>query len=287
MFVSDNTVNTMMEYYRSELKEIYPTEEVESLIYLVFLHYKDWNRIEIRMNAESALTESELLQFHWTLKRLKKEEPIQQILGETEFYGLPFTVTPDVLIPRQETEELVDLIIKEAGANSRVLDIGTGSGCIAVTLAKKLNGAEVFAMDVSKAALEVAKENGTKNYVKLNALEGDVLRTESLPKEIGQLTTIVSNPPYILEQEKSEMSKNVLEFEPHLALFVKNDDPLLFYRKIGHLAYNHLLSGGRLYFEINEQYGTQTQELLNSIGFSDIRIIKDINQKDRIVAAIR
>ena len=213
------------------------------------------------------------------VRDLKKQKPLQYILGETEFYGMKFKMNEHTLIPRPETEELVGWILKEEFSSA--LDIGTGSGCIAITLAKNTN-AKITAIDVSEDALQVAKENARINEVEINFLQQDILETTSLPK----VDVIVSNPPYVLESEKQKMKTTVLQYEPHLALFTPDKEPLLFYKKIGNLSAKSLNCGGKLFFEINEQYGAEISEMLSKIGFVDIALKKDINDKDRMIKAI-
>jgi len=282
MFVQQNSVSAVVDYYKVELKDLMPIEEIDSIVKIVFQYFKSWDSITLRINQSEMLSESELLLFHGVLKRLKKEEPIQYILGETEFYGLIFKVKSDVLVPRQETEELVDLIINECKGNESILDIGTGSGCIPVCLKSEMPNSQVSALDVSEKAIHIARENADLNNVKVNFFLQDILAIDKLPTKFD---VIVSNPPYITEQEKKQMQKNVLEFEPHLALFVEDENPLIFYKKIAKIAIESLSVNGKIYFEINENFGKETAELLKDVGFSDIRIIKDINDKNRIVAA--
>jgi len=226
----------------------------------------------------------ESIMIHGCLNRLKKSEPIQYILEETEFYGLPFKVSPYVLIPRPETEELVDWVVQEyknhKSESLEVLDIGTGSGCIAVSLAKKLHWANVSALDVSKKALGIAEENAQHNQVEIDFFERDILQADSLPKSYD---VIVSNPPYVRESEKKTMQKNVLNYEPHTALYVDDEDPLRYYQKIAHLAKKHLTSGGALYFEINEYLSEELIELLQNEGFKRCVLKQDLFGKDRML----
>jgi release factor glutamine methyltransferase len=224
---------------------------------------------------------------------LKVNKPIQYIFGETEFYGLRFLVNENTLIPRQETEELVELIIESTNYELRntklkVLDIGTGSGCIAISLAKHLPTSEVFAIDVSKEALATAKKNAELNKVAINFILTnilDVIKLRALEGLDKQFDIIVSNPPYVRNLEKAEIKPNVLEYEPHLALFVDDIDALLFYRKIAELAIKNLNPNGKLYFEINQYLGKETVELVESFGFKNVKLIKDIYGNDRIVFA--
>ena len=288
MFVNSNSVNEIITYYDEKLSALYPSNEVKNITEMMFEHFMGWDKITLRLNNKSSLSESELLLFHKALKRLLKNEPVQHITGEMEFYSLPFKVNKNVLIPRPETEELVDLVIKECKGYETILDIGTGSGCIPISLKKHLKYTLVYGVDISENALVVARDNAELNSTEVTFVKEDVLKMSSLENSIKKgFDVIVSNPPYITNSEKVLMSENVLTFEPHVALFIEDDEPLLFYDKIGHLAYDNLPSGGKLYFEINEHYGDQIMALLKSIGFSNIRMLKDLQNKDRIVTAIR
>ena len=214
--------------------------------------------------------------------RLKQFEPIQYILGETEFFGLKLKVNPDVLIPRPETEELVQWICETSWPpKSVILDVGTGSGCIALALKKQLRHTEMCALDVSERALQTAIENATKNGLEVHFIHADILQWSK--KDWPLFDCIVSNPPYVRELDKKQMQPNVLEFEPETALFVSDDDPLIFYRETGHFAAHYLKPGGKLFFEINENLGDETCGLLKYIGFKNIKLRKDIHGKDRMI----
>lgn len=280
----------------SELTSIYDEVEVESFFYLSLEKLHNLKRIDLALQPNFELTESEIINWNNILDDLKSQKPIQYILGETEFYGLPFLVNENVLIPRPETEELVQLIIVESQMikkeTIRILDIGTGSGCIAVSLAKKLPHAEVFAIDVSEKALKVAKKNAEINQVNINFIQTNILETNNL----AQLSTfnqqpttafdvIVSNPPYVRHLEKEEIKKNVLDYEPHLALFVEDNDALLFYRKIAQLSKTSLTQNGKLYFEINQYLGKETVELLEELEYENIKLLKDIYDNDRMIVS--
>ena len=280
MFVNSNIVNEIITYYQEKLSALYPSNEIKNITEMIFEHFMGWDKMTLRSNNKSTLSESELLLFHKALKRLLKNEPVQHITGQVEFYSLPFKVNKHVLIPRPETEELVDLVIKECSGSETILDIGTGTGCIPISLKKQLKNTLVYGVDVSGDALAIARDNAALNSAEVTFVKEDILQMSSIKEYL-------SNPPYITNSEKELMSENVLTFEPHIALFIEDDEPLLFYDKIGHLAYDNLSSGGKLYFEINEHYGNQTMKLLKSIGFSHIRLIKDLQNKDRIIAAIR
>ena len=244
------------------------------------------SRVDLALKPDTEIDEIEIKKWKNIIAQLQLQKPIQYILGETEFFGLPFMVTPDVLIPRPETEELVDWILKNNSNNSnnseklRILDIGTGSGCIPISLTKNLKNSEVAAIDVSKEALEVAAINAKDNSVEVRFIKMDILKTEDLAETYD---IIVSNPPYVRELEKEEMQKNVLEFEPHIALFVEDDDALLFYLKITKLASKSLSEGGQLYFEINQYLGQRMLDLLNEYKFRDIELRKDIYGNDRMI----
>ncbi|MCA6423369.1 MAG: peptide chain release factor N(5)-glutamine methyltransferase [Flavobacterium sp.] len=293
-----------------ELSLLYDDKEMESFFYLILEYFHQIKRIDLALNPEMEMNSSQLLRWESVLSDLKKQKPIQYILGETEFYGLPFLVNENTLIPRPETEELVELIIKQnskseippgpkvngAKLNSKlkILDIGTGSGCIAISLAKNISNAEVFAIDISEKALAAAQKNAEINKVKVNFIQADILKInnlEQLPTSVFQLPTtfdiIVSNPPYVRNSEKAEINPNVLEYEPHLALFVKDEDALLFYRKIAKLALNNLTSKGKLYFEINQYLGKETVELIKSFGFRNVVLQKDIYGNDRMIEGTR
>lgn len=268
------------------LISIYDKEEIESFFFIIseFLHQK--KRIDLALDPSFSINENELVKWNSIIADLKQEKPIQYILGETEFYGLRFLVNENTLIPRPETEELVELIIesqksKIKSQKSKILDIGTGSGCIAISLAKHLPDVEVYALDVSEKALEIAQQNAEINKVDVEFLHQGILEIEDFNQEFD---VIVSNPPYVRNLEKEEIKKNVLEYEPHLALFVEDNDALLFYRKIAQLAKINLSDNGTLYFEINQYLGKETVELLENLAFNNIQLIKDIYGNDRMIS---
>ena len=282
-----------------ELSSLYEEQEIESFFYIILEKLHCLKRIDLALNPKMVMDGAHLKQWKNIVSELKKQRPVQYILGETEFYGLRFLVNENTLIPRPETEELVKLIIESTNYELRnkklkVLDIGTGSGCIAISLAKHLPTSEVFAIDVSEEALAVAKKNSELNDVKVNYINVDILKINDL-KELAthnpQLATkfdiIVSNPPYVRNLEKDEIKPNVLEYEPHLALFVDDIDPLLFYRKIAELANKNLNPNGKLYFEINQYLGNETVELVKSFGFKNVKLIKDIYGNDRMIEGTR
>lgn len=276
-----------LQYINQQLLNVYPKTEIRSFWLLIIEQLTGFSRSQILSNKNSVLSGEQNQILTTIVNRLQKFEPIQYILGETEFYGLPFQVNKAVLIPRQETEELVEWIINDApNCSGNILDIGTGSGCIAISLAKHLTKAKVTAIDVSKAALSVAKKNAVLNKVKVDFKEIDIL-TANASSLKNKFDIIVSNPPYVCEKEKTDILANVLEHEPHLALFVTDADPLLFYRAISKYAFENLVSGGKLFFEINQAYGKETVELLKSMDFENVCLKKDIAGKDRMILAIK
>ncbi len=280
-------LKTLRTYFNNALLGYYPDAEIESFFNLLSERILKMKRIDISQSLYALVSGKKYDKFQNAIDRLKKYEPIQYILGDTEFYGLKFKVNPSVLIPRPETEELVAWIIdcySEISQESqlKVLDIGTGSGCIAITLAKNLTNANVYALDVSEEALKTAKQNATNNDVSIEFIQADILDWD-----FGdlQFDIIVSNPPYVRELEKEAMSANVLNHEPHLALFVEDNDALLFYRKITEVANRILNPNGHLFFEINEVLGDSTKELLVDNNFNNIELKKDIFVKDRMIKA--
>jgi len=281
VFVKDNSVDSIVSYLDENLSELYPSGEVRSIIAILFKHYQNWDKIDLRSNMNKQLSESELLNYHFALKELRSNKPIQYVLGETEFYGLPFKVSEQVLIPRQETEELVDLIIKESVEKDSLVDIGCGSGCISVSYKRERSQSDVACVDIDPEVLKVAETNARLNFVEVRPIQMDILNWTDLGTRFD---IVVSNPPYVTLGEKANMNKNVLNFEPHVALFVEDANPVVFYESIAAFALTHLESNGRIYFEINERFGREVATCLEVRNFKDIRIIKDINGKDRIVA---
>lgn len=276
--------------FHKELDAVYGKEEVDSFFFICTEHYLDLPRFQLTLQPEFTLNKSETNTFFKVLENLTQQKPIQYILGETEFYGLPFKVNESVLIPRPETEELVDIIIRSNSELSeesqpKILDIGTGSGCIAISLAKNMPNAKVYALDVSDKALEVAKQNAKLNNVEVTFIEADILNETSwdLVFEHLEFNTIVSNPPYVRNLEKVDIKPNVLDNEPHLALFVEDDNPLQFYKAITNFAVNNLKPKGELFFEINQYLGNDTKQLLVDANFEAIELLKDLNGNDRML----
>lgn len=268
-----------------ELAPFYDAYEAESFFYLILEDKHQLRQIDLALNHELTFSENDFVVWDSLLAQLKQEVPIQYLLGKTSFYGLDFEVNENVLIPRPETEELVEWIVNENAADNKtrkikILDIGTGSGCIAISLAKNLPNAEVYGFDVSKKAIETAKRNAINNKVDVTFLFQDVLELEELRCKFD---VIVSNPPYVRNLEKEEIKKNVLDYEPHLALFVDDNDALIFYRKIAELAKKNFLENGKLYFEINQYLGKEMTDLLEKMDFKNIELRKDIYDNDRMM----
>ena len=275
-------VSDILPYFLNKLSDLYLENELKSIMYISINSHLGLTKSGTILQSERVLKDEEILVIKNIVDRLKNMEPIQYILSETEFYGLLFYTKKEILIPRPETEELVDWIIKDnKNSEKRYLDIGTGSGCIIVSLAKNLKG--IFdAIDVSEESIRIADKNSVKNKVNINLKQTDILCSELE----GEWDIVVSNPPYVLHSEKEVMNKNVLNWEPETALFVENDNPLIFYKEIAKKASTVLRKNGFLYFEINENFGKETIKLLEEIGFVNIELKKDVNGKDRMVKAM-
>lgn len=274
-------VRQIWEETTKKLEKVYDRREAENISFLLLedLFYLD--RSSILLSERKNIDQTLLAE---SIGRLLQHEPIQYVSGTTEFYGRKFNVEPGALIPRPETEELVELILKENKViNPKILDVGIGSGCIAITLALETNG-DVFGTDISTGALKIAENNSERLGAKVSFFRHDIL-SEKL--ELSEIDIMVSNPPYIPEKDKKEMHANVLAFEPELALFVPNDDPLIFYRSIAEEGMKILKSGGKIYFEIHERFGSEIKQLLESQGYKYVTIHQDMQGKDRMIAAIR
>ena len=271
---------------RKELTGIFSAEEIDSLIFLIFEKLKGFSHTQFLLDKDEELSKETQSEVEKIVFRLKKHEPIQYILGETEFYGLPFYSVPGVLIPRPETEELVQWVIR---ANQQpapiLLDIGTGTGCIAIALRKNIPQSTVLACDISPVCIETARRNAELNAAEIQVFEYNILN-QTPEVSFPELDIIVSNPPYVRETEKKQMEKNVLDYEPETALFVPDATPLMFYERIADFARIHLKNQGRLYFEINEAFGNECSEMLQEKGFAKIVLKKDIHGKDRMIASV-
>jgi release factor glutamine methyltransferase len=290
MLLKDYKIN-----FFNSLKNIQDEQEIESFFFILTEYLHNLKRVDVALNPNFELSDAEVDKWNAILSELQQEKPIQYITGEAWFYGLKFDVNENTLIPRPETEELVEWIIESQKSKVKsqkleILDVGTGSGCIPISLKANLSQANVSAIDVSEKALEVAKRNAELNKVEINFIEANILEVEDLsqlPSPIihhpSSYNIIVSNPPYVRNLEKQEIKKNVLDYEPHLALFVEDTDALLFYRKIAQLALKNLSPNGLLFFEINQYLGKETVELFENLGFKNIELKKDIYGNDRMI----
>jgi release factor glutamine methyltransferase len=272
-------------HFIEKLTPLYDVMEAERFFTISLEELKGWKRVDVALNPHAELSADEIVKWDKVLEALEQQKPIQYIFGRTHFYGLDFEVNEHTLIPRPETEELVEWVIHENKSRGRVtiLDIGTGSGCIAISLAKNLPDARVFAIDVSAGALEVAKKNALNNNVNVTFIQQDILAAEKLE---DQFDVVVSNPPYVRNLEMAEIKPNVLDYEPHLALFVDDNDALLFYRKIALLAKGNLPKNGKIYFEINQYLGVETAQMLEEFGFANVVLRKDMYGNDRMLSGI-
>lgn len=276
--------------FHTELDNIYGVKEVTSFFYLLMDHYLNLEKFVMALTPDLVITKDEASVLFQALGKLKLQVPVQHIIGETEFMDLKFKVSPKVLVPRPETEDLIRWILEDHSKDNKeslqILDIGTGSGCIAVSLAKHLANAKVSALDISGEALEIALLNAAKNGVNIHFQEVDILKDSALEIVESTFDIIASNPPYVRVLEKSKMRANVLEHEPEIALFVPDQDPLVFYRAIANFALKKLTHNGRLYVEINQYLGKEMVELLSSVGFKNVELRQDIFGNDRMVKGV-
>lgn len=279
------TINDVFLTYKQSLVTIYDAQETEAITLMALTELLNTSKAAIKAFGDRELTLTQQEELNNILAQLKTGKPLQYALGYTEFYGLKFLVNPATLIPRPETEELVQWVLDSGTGHKNIIDIGTGSGCIAISLKKKLPETQVSAMDISVDALNTAKENAQLNKVEINFIEGDILNLNS-ETEIPKSDIIVSNPPYVTLEDKKLMHRNVTDFEPHTALFVPEDDPLIFYKAIANFALTNLKEDGLLFFEINESLGKETAQLLIDRGFKEVEIKKDLSGRDRMIRAI-
>jgi len=288
------SIKNVFSAFHEGLKPIYDYNEAEAITLLALSEITGFSKAKIKAFPEEKLSHDQTARLNVILNQLQTGEPIQYILGHTEFYGLPFIVNPSVLIPRPETEELVEWVISSVDslqlAVGNILDIGTGSGCIAISLKKNLPAFNVTAIDISDDALKTAGENARLNNVSVDFIKADILSAEKpfafhlLPFTLkSPFTSIISNPPYVTLHDKTQMHQNVTDFEPHNALFVPEDDPLIFYKAIADFAIENLVPGGLLFFEINESYGKEIVELLADKGFINIQLGEDMSGRDRMI----
>ena len=289
MHIPSNRVRDIERYIRTELDELYPEGELRMFTQMLFEAYMGWSTAQLLLHRDDTINQSDLLKFHWAVEDLKQYRPIQHIIGYTDFCDCRIAVSPDVLIPRPETEEIVlraTELLNDSGANvqeGNFLDLCTGSGCIAIALAKQFPKAKVYAVDISTKALDLAQKNAERNHVAVEFVQSDILQ-ETIALPCPTFDLIISNPPYIQEKERCNMERNVLEYEPSLALFVPDKDPLKFYRAIGLYALQHLTYKGLLILEIDEHLGSATCQLLQSIGFVT-QLLQDFRGKDRSIIA--
>lgn len=271
------TLQTLRSQYQAALSDTYSSEEAENLVYWLMEAYLG---VKKRDFISQKTVESIPPGMEQALKQLQSGLPIQYILEKAPFYGREFLVGPEVLIPRQETEELVHLILKNHSGKKQLLDLGTGSGCIAISLALEWSEASVTALDISDGALAIARKNASDLVATVDFVKADML-SDSLP--LGKVDILVSNPPYVMDQEKAFMQRHVLDHEPHLALFVPDTDPLKYYKAIVRHAGNHLMAGGFLYVEINEKFGTEVAKLMEANDLHEVQVYQDLQGKDRVV----
>lgn len=285
MGIKIRTIKDIRLYLSDQLKDIYPEPEIRALINIIIKTVTGSEKLHQLSLPGQIISEEHAGRIAEITEGLRTGKPVQYVLGETTFYGYTIRLSSDTLIPRPETEELVDIIIKQNSPfTGRILDACTGSGCIAVALAGKLPGSDVAGFDISEGAIVTARENALLNRTDVRFFIADVFAASSFG---GSYDIIVSNPPYVRESEKKSMARNVLEFEPHLALFVPDSDPLLYYRAILAIAEGSLKSKGKIYFEINEALGNEMRLLLSSAGYRDVEVIRDINDRQRFVKAVK
>lgn len=284
MKVPDNSLKAVQVFFNSALSDYYPERAIQQFFYFLCDAWLGFDKLSVMMNIDFRLSESDLLLFFYGVKDLQKNRPVQYVAGKTWFYGLEIGVAEGVLIPRPETEELVDWVVKMESDAAVFLDIGTGSGCIPLSIKKSIPNARVFGADISEVALNIARENAMKLNLAVDFIELDIL-TVTAPFEDKSLEVIVSNPPYIPVDDKKQMAANVLDYEPDLALFVPNESPLVFYEAIADYGVKNLVKDGRLYFEIHESFGVETVAMLKQKGYQNIELQKDLQGKDRMIRA--
>lgn len=285
MHIPSNKVRDIERYFHIELAGLYPDGEIRMFVRMLFEAFMGWTFTELLLHRDSTVNQSDLLRFHWAVEDLKRFRPIQYIIGWTDFCGCRIEVDENTLIPRPETEEIVQNTISLLADKPprRILDLCTGSGCIAIALTKQWPETEVWAIDISENALAVAKRNADTNNVNVNFLQADILNSP-LSFFHTPFSLIISNPPYVMDKERATMQRNVLDWEPQLALFVPDDDPLLFYRAIADIAGKHLEHKGCIVLEVNGQLGNETEELFKNCDFKT-KIHNDFQGKTRMLTA--
>jgi release factor glutamine methyltransferase len=282
MLFNLQTIKDIRIYLVKELNSLYNENELNTLARIIIKTTTGTSGLHQLNNPQLRITEKQSSEIIRICEDLKTGKPYQYVLGETTFYDCIIKVNPSVLIPRPETEELVDLLIHEnKGYTGEIIDFGTGSGCIAIALATKLAGAWVTGIDISESSLRLAEENASLNKVAVSFKYGDILNFDI--DSVKKAGIIVSNPPYVRHSEKKLMNSNVLDFEPHNALFVEDSEPLLYYKSLLEIGRYVLIHPGRIYFEINEAMGSRMKALMDDTGYSDVQILKDLNNRDRII----
>lgn len=286
MFVQTNSVQAVKAYFRERLHNQFSESEMKAMLKVAICERLKLSSADYLLYDSNLLSESDLLYFRSIVKRLQNNEPFQYIVEQTEFFGLELKCDARALIPRPETEELVEWVMEVAAPDNSLIDYCTGSGCIALAIKNQLPKSTVYGTDVSKEALELSKENASSLNLDVTFIQHDAL-SDQLPSTLTEqsIDIIVSNPPYIPELDKQEMQANVLDFEPHLALFVENDNALIFYKAIASQASKLLKKNGLLFFEIHERLALETKEAIEALGFVDVEIRKDLQGKDRMIKA--
>lgn len=288
MFVSSNSFHAVLDYFKNGLKTQFSEREIRKISREIICFRMNWSEMDFILNTEAHFSESDLLFFRSKLKALQAGQPYQYVLGHTFFYNLELKTDARALIPRPETEELVHRIIEDnKDSNINILDIGSGSGCIPLSLKKSCPNWKVYGIDIDLGALGLAIENRDLHRLEVNFSQMNILDEKEWDNFTSKLDVIVSNPPYIPKKEKNKMANHVVDFEPELALFVEDDDPLVFYRKIAKFAKHKLSEKGLLYLELHENLATKVEVLLNNYGFKNIRIHKDLQGKDRMITAVK
>ncbi len=283
------TVKEFTELARSELRSLYDESEAEQIAFLLLEEVKSFSRSDLQLKRDEMLSEHELDKLNDFIKQLKFHKPLQYILGYSWFCGMKFFVDRNVLIPRPETEELVEWILnlETRTLKLEILDVGTGSGCIPIAIKKNLPSASVHSVDISEGALVVAKKNAELNQAEVLFLKGDILSSEFRSSLKNKFDIVVSNPPYVRKNEMNSITESVKNYEPHSAIFVVNDDVLIFYKAIAELALTHLKENGKVFFEINQSMGKEVEFLLREKGFQNVEVKKDMSGKDRMIMATR
>jgi len=284
MHFNTDSVIDIKSFFQNNLSSLYSKQEIDSFFYLLIEHYALVSKIDLINNPSLKLNSTVCSQMKAAYNDLQNQKPIQYITGRSFFFDLKLHVEPGVLIPRPETEMLVDSIIKRNQHFNSIIDIGTGSGCIAIQLKKSFPKAQVVAVDVSEFALEIAKKNALENNAPIHFINHDILSTDEFTSENTLFDLIVSNPPYVKISEKKFMQNHVLDFEPKEALFVPDENPLIFYNAIADFAVKRLNTNGKLFFEINENHGKEIVILLTNKGFKDLKLMQDLNNKDRFIS---